>query len=157
MGLWAGQSWRSRGRRAQPGQPSGQLEGHDTLLAADASGQGCPPAWSCSWASVMSLSCHHAPQLLAELQWPQGQSGQAGQQQSRAVSGWHASICGCAGFSACRAVTPEQVVASPLGGEQGVGGVWILLTQSDLSCLQPGQGFLLGFHLGTISNVSEGQ
>lgn len=44
-------------------------------------------------------------------------------------------------------------MASPLGGEQGVGGVWILLILSDLSCLQPGRGF----HLGTISNMSEGQ
>lgn len=51
------------------------------------------------------------------------------------------SICGGAGFSAGRAATPEQVVASPLGGERGVGGAWILLILSDLSCLQPGLGF----------------
>lgn len=48
-------------------------------------------------------------------------------------------------------------MASPLGGEQGVGGVWILLTLSDPSCLQPGWGFFLDFYLGTSSNVAEGQ
>lgn len=48
-------------------------------------------------------------------------------------------------------------MASPLGGEQGVGGVWILLTLSDQSCLQPGWGFFLDFYLGTSSNVAEGQ
>lgn len=60
-----------------------------------------------------------------------------------------------AGLSACRAVTPEHLVASPLAGEQRMGGVQIVLTLLDPSLLQ--LGFPLDFHLGTISNVSGGQ
>lgn len=39
-GLWARQGQGSRGRKAQPGQPSGQLEGCASLLTADAPGRG---------------------------------------------------------------------------------------------------------------------
>jgi len=65
-----------RGRRAQPCQPSGQLEGHATLVAADAPGccgQAVLQRLSCSWASVMSLLCHCVPQLPDEVRWPQRQ------------------------------------------------------------------------------------
>lgn len=98
----------------------------------------------------MSLSCHHAPQLLAELQWLQGQSRQARQQQSCAVL-----RVAHAGLSTCRAVTPEHLVGSPLGVEQRKGGVWIVLTHLDSSFLQ--LEFPLDFHLGTLSNMSDGQ
>lgn len=60
-----------------------------------------------------------------------------------------------AGLSACRAVTPEHLVASALGGEQRMGRVQTVLTLLDPSRLQ--QGFSLDFHLGTISNVSDRQ
>lgn len=60
-----------------------------------------------------------------------------------------------AGLSACRAVTPERLVASPLGGEQRTGGVWIVLSHLHLSFLQ--LVFPLDFHLGTISSMSDGQ
>lgn len=58
MALWTGQSWRSRGTRAQLGQPSGQLEGHVTLLAADAPGCHSKAFLQCGDAAG-PLSCHH--------------------------------------------------------------------------------------------------
>lgn len=58
MALWPGQTWRSRGTRAQPGQPSGQLEGHVTLLAADAPGCHIKAFLQCGDAA-RPLSCHH--------------------------------------------------------------------------------------------------
>lgn len=60
-----------------------------------------------------------------------------------------------AGLSVCRVVTPEHLVASPLGGEQRIGGVWIVLTHLHLSFLQ--LRFPLDFHLENISNMSDGQ
>lgn len=44
--------------RAQPGQPSGQLEGHATLLAADAPGR-CGKAVLQRGAAARPLLCHH--------------------------------------------------------------------------------------------------
>lgn len=46
-------------------------------------------------------------------------------------------------------------MASPHEGEQGVGGVWVFLALSDLSCFQPGQGFLRNFHLGICLRGSD--
>lgn len=60
-----------------------------------------------------------------------------------------------AGLSTCRTVAPECLVASPLGVEQRMGGMWTILTHLDPSFLQ--LGFPLDFHLGTISNVSDAQ
>lgn len=56
-------------------------------------------------------------------------------------------------LSACRALTPEHLVASPFGGEQRMGRVWIALILLDPSFLQ--LGFPLDFHLGTISNCPQ--
>lgn len=94
----------------------------------------------------MSPSCHHHPSCWLSF-------SAAGTEQTGQAA---AELCTPrAALSACRVVTPEHLVASPLGGEQRTGGVWIVLTLLDPSFLQ--LGFPLDFPLGTISNVSDGQ
>lgn len=57
-GLWARQGQGSRGRKAQPGQPSGQLQGCASLLAADAPGHSSQ-AGPQHKAAARPLSCPH--------------------------------------------------------------------------------------------------
>lgn len=92
----------------------------------------------------MSLSCHSSCWLDV--------SGRGDRANRLGSTELHPSVA-VMGFLPCRAVTPVRVVHSSLGGEQGVGEAWILLTLPDSSHLQPAWGFQLDFHLGLEGSV----
>lgn len=144
--MWIGarQGQGSRGRKAQPDRPSGQLQACASLLDADAPGHSSQAGLQHK-AAARPLSCHCCvtthPSCWLSFSGCRDRADRPGS--SRAVQ----SQGGNAGLSACRAVTPEHLVASPLGDEQRTGGVWIVLTLLDPSFLQ--LGFPLDFHLWT--------